>query len=252
MRKLLVNPIHQPTSELPTATVTPSSFCLGPHQEYPFCPDTLQEPCNSTIFNSSKGEGEEHNKRQNSNSKSPLFKGRKGPNRKSPVPTVVKDLQKFYIKGRSSFQNAWTALLNFDLLEESCVEIQTFGLECKRSENKTHISSNFNLSPIKISDSNINLVRGTLHSASNITNSGEEKLDDEVSIIGTSTEELEPFNLEERDDAYFKANNLDDALGLDLPKLFLTPEPKVCIKELAESFPAELVPFIAACGIDLI
>ena len=51
-----------------------------------------------------------------------------------------------------------TALLNSDLLKESYVKIPTFGLECKRSENKTHISSNFNLSPIKISDSGINLV----------------------------------------------------------------------------------------------
>ena len=52
--------------------------------------------------------------------------------------------------------------------------------------------------------------------------------------------------------ADFEANNLDDALGLDFPKLFLTPKPKACCKELAESFPAELVPFIAACGIDFI
>ena len=82
--------------------------------------------------------------------------------------------------------------------------------------------------PVEIPDSGINLVWGTLHSVSNITNSGKEKLD-EVSIISTSSEELEPFNLEERDNmlAEFEANNLDDALGLDLPKLFLTLEPKL-------------------------
>ena len=116
------------------------------------------------------------------------------------------------------------------------------------------MSSNFNLSPIKISDSGINLVRGTLHSASNITNSRKEKLDDKVSIVSTCSEELEPINLEERDNvlAEFEENNPDDALGLDLPKLFLTPEPKACCKELVESFPTELVLFIAACGIDLI
>ena len=93
---------------------------------------------------------------------------KKGPNRKSPVQRVVKDLQKFknyqkfYIKGRASLQNAWTALLNSDLLEESCVKIQTFGLECKRSENKTHSSTNFNLSPLKNSDLGINLLQGSL------------------------------------------------------------------------------------------
>ena len=87
-----------------------------------------------------------------------------------------------------------------------------------------------------------------------ILQSPEKKLDDEVSIVSTSSEELEPVNLEERDDvlAEYEANNLDDALGLDLPKLFLTPEPKACCKELVESFPTELVLFIAACGIDLI
>ena len=54
-------------------------------------------------------------------------------------------------------------------------------------------------------------MQGSLHSGSNITNSGKEKLDDEVSIISTSSEELEPFNLEERDDALadFEANNLE-------------------------------------------
>ena len=91
-------------------------------------------------------------------------------------------------------------------------------------------------------------MRGTLHSSSNITNSEKEKLDDEVSIVSTSSEELELVSLDERDDvlAEFEANNLDDSLGLDLPKLFLTPEPKACCKELAESFHAELVPYIAA------
>ena len=116
-------------------------------------------------------------------------------NQNFPCTNIGKDLKKFksslrfYIKGRSSFQNAWAALMNSDLLEESGVKIQTLGVECKRSVNKTHISSNFNLSSIKISDSGTNLVRDILHAASNITNSEKEKSDDEFSIVSTNSEE---------------------------------------------------------------
>ncbi|KAA0045287.1 uncharacterized protein E6C27_scaffold316G00450 [Cucumis melo var. makuwa] len=63
-------------------------------------------------------------------------------NQNFPCTNIGKDLKKFksslrfYIKGRSSFQNAWAALMNSDLLEESGVKIQTLGVECKRGKSK--------------------------------------------------------------------------------------------------------------------
>ena len=52
--------------------------------------------------------------------------------------------------------------------------------------------------------------------------------------------------------AGIETNNLDDALGLDLPKLFFTLESKACCKESAQNLPEELVSFVPACEIDLV
>lgn len=169
-------------------------------------------------------------------------------------PHLFKPFPKHYARRRTSIFNYWSALVNFDLLEESCAWILSPSFLPNKSVKAPPSSQNFKHSVINLPGSNVTFVRGISNPESSKSSPTQQDSDVE-SIVCASSEEVDRC---EADDDQDEIETID-SYGKDVAKLFQSKDNPIIGKVDASLFspnckktiPQNLIAIVEDCGITL-